>query len=865
MLGKSFGNYQITAHLGKGGMGEVYRARDAKLDRDVAIKTLPPEFTSDADRLARFEREAKLLASLNHPNIAAIYGLEEAEGQQCLVLELVEGENLAERLLRAGPTPFDEALPIALQIAGGLEAAHESGVVHRDLKPGNVMVDGEGRVKLLDFGLAKAAEVASSGSSPDLSNSPTRTAQMTQAGVILGTAQYMSPEQARGKAVDKRADIWAFGCVLFEMLAGKAAFEGSDVAEILSAVIRLEPDLDRLPPETPRSVRRLIERCLRKDPRSRLRDVGDARTELEETIRAPSDDEAPAEALPPRRALAGILPWAIVAVLAAALVGLLAWLPGKGGREVPLRRFSIDVPWHAAPNWTDFTVAISPSGSHVAYNCRDGNQVSLCVRALDSLTPKPVADARDMDTLCFSPDGAWIAFHDGNTLAKVSIQGGQVQPIFRLEGTPFTEIDSFSWGSDGTILMATDAGLYRIPAAGGEPRQITPIEDGGPVTWLGVPAHLPGGGKALVTVWHGDDEANAGVVNLADGTLRELPLRGSGFVYSPTGHLVFMQDNTLLAATFDPDGTEPVGEPVPVLEGVRHRPGLAADGTLVYIPTRGESSARLVWVDRTGRPVPIAGERRNYSHLDLAPGGNRALLNISPATYVLDLGRGTRNLLAKGSFPVWSTDGRRATFTGRDGLVQQPADGSGAPEILVETDEWLVPTSWNPVTGDLAYYSHRTFDIRILPPSGEPVVFLDGPGRKRSGRFSPNGEWLAYVNDDTGEYQVYVTAYPGPGPDVAVSVDGGLSPIWSPDGRELFFRQGGKVMVAEVGYEGGIRFGSPVELFEGPYTLDLMGHQRYDVSPDGRSFLMVENSDDFPIVVVQGWGGELERILPAAH
>ncbi len=865
MLGKSFGNYQITAHLGKGGMGDVYRARDARLDRDVAIKTLPPEFTSDADRLARFEREAKLLASLNHPNIAAIYGLEEAEDQQCLVLELVEGENLAERLLRAGPIPLEEALPIALQIAGGLEAAHESGVVHRDLKPGNVMVDGEGRVKLLDFGLAKADEVASSGSSPDLSKSPTLTAQMTQAGVILGTAQYMSPEQARGKAVDKRADIWAFGCVLFEMLTGSPAFGGSDIAEILSAVIRLEPDLQRLPAETPRTVRRLIERCLRKDPRSRLRDVGDARTELEEAIRAPREKEAPAESLPPPRTLAKVLPWAIVAVLAAALVGLLAWLPGNGGGEVPLRRFSIDVPWHAAPNWTDFTVAVSPSGSHVAYNCRDGNQVSLCLRALDSLIPKPLADARDMQTLFFSPDSAWVAFYDRYTLAKVSIQGGETQTIFRLEGAPFTEIEGFSWGSDDNILMGTDAGLYRISAAGGEPERVTRIEDGGSVTWLSFPAHLPGGGKALITVWHGDDEANAGVVDLADGTLRELPLRGSGFVYSPTGHLVFMQDNTLLAATFDPDGAGLVGEPVPVLEGVRGLPGLAADGTLVYVPTRGESNARLVWVDRTGRPVPIAGERRNYSHLDLAPGGRRALLNISPGTYVLDLDRGTRNLLSEGSFPVWSTDGRRVTYTGREGLVRQPADGSGDAETLVETDEWLVATSWNPVTGDLAYYSHRTFDIRILPPDGEPFVFLDGPGRKRSGRFSPNGEWLAYVNDDTGEYQVYVTAYPGPGPNVAVSVDGGLSPIWSPDGRELFFRQGGKVMAAEVGYEGGIRFRSPVELFDGPYTLDLMGHQRYDVSPDGRSFLMVENSDDFPIVVVQGWGGELERILPAAH
>jgi hypothetical protein len=716
-------------------------------------------------------------------------------------------------------------------------------------------------VKVLDFGLARTVEGESGSSIADAATltSPTPRSP-TNPGAILGTAPYMSPEQARGRRLDKRTDIWSFGVILYEMLAGASPFVGETVSDSIGAILHKTIELDRLPSDTPHTVRRVIRRCVERDKGLRYRDIGDVRVEL---LRAGDDEEASV-------VVEGGLPKAWIAIVAllvlAATAGWgLAWLRSNDGAELPLRRYSIDVPSHAAPNWTDFIVAVSPSGSHIAYNCRDGNQVSLCVRALDSLIPKPLADARDMETLCFSPDSAWVAIYDWNTLAKVSIQGGETQTIFHLKGAPFTEIEGISWGSDDNILMGTDAGLYRISAAGGEPEQVTRIEDGGSVTKLSNPAHLPGGGKALITVWRGDDEANAGVVDLADGTLRELPLRGSGFVYSATGHLVFKQDNTLLAATFDLDDAERVGEPVPVLEGVRGFPGLAADGTLVYIPTRGESNARLVWVDRTGRPVPIAGERRNYSHLDLAPGGSRALLNISPGTYVLDLDRGTRNLLSEGSFPIWSTDGRRVTYTGREGLVRQPADGSGDAETLVETDEWLVATSWNPVTGDLAYYSHSTFDIRILPPDGEPFVFLDGPGRKRSGRFSPNGEWLAYVNDNTGEYQVYVTAYPGPGPNVAVSVDGGLSPIWSPDGKELFFRQGGKVMAAAVGYEDGIHFGSPVELFDGPYTLDLLGHQRYDVSPDGQSFLMVENSDDFPIVVVQGWGGELERILPSGH
>ena len=425
MLGKSFGNYQITGHLGKGGMGDVYRARDTRLDRDVALKMLPPEFTSDAERLARFEREAKLLASLNHPNIAAIFGLEEAEDHPCLVLELIEGENLAQRLER-GAIPVEEALHVALQIAEALEAAHERGVIHRDLKPSNVMVDGEGRVKLLDFGLAKAHEVQQD-DAVDPSLSPTLTRHMTQAGMILGTAPYMSPEQARGKAVDKRTDIWAFGCVLFEMLTATPAFTGSDVTEILSAIIQREPELKRLPANLPRSIVRLIERCLRKAPRSRVRDIGDARNELEEAIRGTGEGAA-AEAVSGRRTMT-ILPWVITVIMAIALAAVLLRVPGSDGSNLSVRRFTIDVPWHEAPNWSDFELALSPDGNHIAYNCRQGNEVSICVRSLDSLTTRSLAEARDMHEMFFSPDGTWIGFLDGNTLKKVSIHGGGTQTI----------------------------------------------------------------------------------------------------------------------------------------------------------------------------------------------------------------------------------------------------------------------------------------------------------------------------------------------------------------------------------------------------------------------------------------------------
>ncbi|MBW2714098.1 MAG: serine/threonine protein kinase, partial [Deltaproteobacteria bacterium] len=475
LIGKTLAHYEVISLLGKGGMGEVYRARDSKLGRDVALKVLPREMSGDPEQSARFEREARTLASLQHPNVATIYGFEQVDNLRFLTMELIEGKDLSEQLTR-GAIPIEEALRIALQIAIGLEAAHEKNIVHRDLKPANIKVDPDGVVKILDFGLARA--YAGDPNNPQkMENSPTITSAMTQAGTILGTAAYMSPEQARGRTVDKRADIWAFGAVFFEMLAGGRAFEGSDIAHILSAVIRVEPDLDRLPAETPRSVRRLIQRCLRKDPRDRLRDIGDARIEIEEALGEPQEADAHAEARPRQSTSRKVLPWAIVAILAATLVGLFMRSPNNGSGEIPLRRFTIDIPWDAAPNWSDFRAVVSPSGTHVAYNCREGNQVSICVRALDSLSPsKPLTEARDIQALFFSPNSDWVAFYDGKNLAKVSIHGGATQMICRLEagsGARFSRIFGFSWGNDNNILIGVDSGLYRVAAASGELELIT--------------------------------------------------------------------------------------------------------------------------------------------------------------------------------------------------------------------------------------------------------------------------------------------------------------------------------------------------------------------------------------------------------
>jgi eukaryotic-like serine/threonine-protein kinase len=855
VLGTAFGHYRIVSRLGSGGMGDVYRARDERLDRDVALKLLPHEFTDDPDRLARFEREARLLASLNHPGIAAIYGLEPFDRQQCLVLELVEGENLAARLAR-GPIPLEEGLPLALQIADALEAAHERGVIHRDLKPANIMVDANGRAKLLDFGLAKAADDQPPAQS-NVMNSPTMAAMATQAGMVIGTAPYMSPEQARGKLVDRRTDIWSFGCVLFEMFSGTAPFKGTDVTEILSAIIQLDPDHTCLPADLPLELRRLIERCLRKNPRRRLQHIGDARAALEDLIQNPEPQPQPQPTA--RRASRVLLAtgWGLSAVLAAALAATFFATGTRNAADIPTRRFAIDLPWTTVANWTDFDVAISPDGRQIAYNCRHENIVSLCVRALDSLGAHPVIEARDADEWFFSPDGEWLAVVDAFGVSKVPVRGGEPQVLHRWASLELRG-SGFSWTAPDHMLFDTTTGIQRLSASGGTPEQITTLDEGGDIAGHWYPRPLSGDGQRLVvTLRHRDGTESAGIVTLADRSVQDLGIRGSGFVHI-AGWLVFKQATTILAVPFDATNLRAAGNPIPMVENVRSLPRVARDGTLVYVPSRGDSKARLVWVDRQGRATPVPDERRDYSHLDLAADDRRALLNMEGGVIdLVDLERGTRKRLAEGSFPIWTHNDERVAYGFRGGLWSISANGSGAPEPLLASGALVVPTSWNSVTGDLAYYDHRAFEVMVRTPGGESRRVIAGAGRKRSARFSPDGKWIAYVSDETGEYQVYATAYPDSGRVVAVSSTGGLSPIWSSDGRELFFRRGSRVMRARVSSTMPLRFDTAVELFDGPYTLDLMGHQREDVTSNGQSFLMVENSDDFPIVVVQNWVREL--------
>jgi serine/threonine protein kinase len=862
--GTRLGPYEIIAPIGAGGMGEVYRARDIRLDRTIAIKVLNSALVASPDLKARFEREARAISQLNHPNICTLHDVGHDGGTDYLVMEFIEGESLVDRL-RKGPLPIAEVVKIGCEIADALDRAHRAGIVHRDLKPGNVMLTKTG-AKLLDFGLAKPTVIgaAASGAAPLLSAAMTMTAPspqhspLTQQGALVGTVQYMSPEQIQGIEADARSDIFALGAVLYEMTTGKRAFEGKSQISVASAILEKDPDpLITTQPTAPPALDYCVHTCLSKNPDERFQTAHDVKLQLKWVAQSGTQQGA----IPARKSRVWTVAVVVATLAVIALGAAVFWRSGRTSSDAPLRRFTLDVPSKSAPNWNDFRVAISPDGSQIAYNCREGNTVSLCVRALDSLVSRRVADGRDAQDWFFSSDGQWLGVADEVGLSKVSIRGGEPQMIHRWVGTELIP-EGFSWGADDYILFGTNSGIQRVAAAGGSAEVVTRIVPGSGIAAHVLPSLIPDGRHALITIVRDDGGETAGFVDLKDGSVRDLGIRGHGFVYVAPGWLAFQQGTTLLAAAFDPDNPTRVANPVPVIEKVLSAPRVARDGTLVYIPTRGESSARLVWVDRAGRPTPVGGERLDYTHLDLAPDGRRALLNLEGGTIdLIDLQSGTRKLVAKGGFPIWSANGERVTFRGAGGLQWAPADGSAAPELLVPHPGFVVPTSWNAVTGDLAYYDHRAFEIWIRSADGNTRRFLGGPGRKRSGRFSPNGKWMAFVSDETGDYQVYVTAYPGPGPTVAVSTKGGLSPIWSADGRELFFRLGSKMLEGRMSSAQPLGFSAPVELFDGPYTLDLMGHQREDVAPDGRRFLMVENSDDFPIVIVQNWSLELGRVV----
>jgi len=873
--GQTLSHYRITTAIGAGGMGEVYRATDTKLGREVALKLLPDAFASDPERLARFEREAKLLASLNHPGIAHLYGFDAvtlADGTKghLLVMELVEGEDLALRLKR-GAIPVAEAVGIARQIAEALEEAHEKGIVHRDLKPANVKLTPDGKVKVLDFGLAKAwtGELAGVASSADLSESPTLAHTGTAAGLILGTAAYMAPEQARGKPVDKRADIWAFGVVLWEMLTGERLFEGETVSDVLAAVLTREPDWSQLPAGAPPGVRRLLRRCLARDRRERLRDIGDALGELREAA-----EPGPPETAPASRPTRAWLPWMAAAIASAIAVGAL-WRrspvePGGAAEG----HFTIELPAEAplvtleVPGRNESPLDVSPDGRHVVYVAPDGSGTRLYARAMADLVPRALPGTEGARHPFFSPDGQWVGFFAGGKLKKTPLAGG----------TPVTLADApegrgASWSPQGEVVFApTDvAGLAVVSDAGGTPRRLTSLDMAAGDDAHRWPQVLPGHSTALftVTAWSRETSQIA-VVDLRTGARRTVLEDVSFARYVPeargatVGHLLFVREGALMAAPFDPSGATQAGPALAVIEDVRGGQfDVSASGVLVYAPgAHVAPDYSLVWVDLSGREQKINDLGRGYEDLHLSPDGRRVALTIEEAgedsaahVWLADTERGT---LSRFTFeglsrdPVWAPDGRSVVFGSKRGeatfgLYRQPLDGSAPAELVWPSPNaiWPDPQSFTP-DGRVLVFSTKgqgtgdgIWTLSLDPPrAAQP--WLQTPADEWAGRLSPDGRLMAYNSNESGRTEVYVQAFPQAGGKRLVSENGGSNAIWSRDGRQLFYRHDDQIMAVEVEPGPGFATGKPAVLFSGRYR---MTGRDFDVSPDGTRFVMMRSND----------------------
>ena len=743
--GTKIGPYEVIGLIGQGGMGEVWQARDTKLDRDVALKVLPEAFTSDPDRLARFEREAKVLASLNHPNIGSIYGLEEAEGVRALVLELVEGPTLADRI-KQGPIPIDEALPIAKQIAEALEAAHEQGVIHRDLKPANIKVKEDGTVKVLDFGLAKAFQPDASG--PNMSMSPTisLTAAATQMGMVIGTAAYMAPEQAKGKVVDKRADVWAFGAVLYEMLTGARPFAGDDVSETLARVIDREPDWAALPDSVPPVLSNFIRRCLQKNPKKRVRDIGDVSLAMEgafeTTLSAPSEPPA----VPQLHVWQRPTPLALAGLASMLLGGLIVW---SAIRPAPglVARFDYDLPdGQSFFNPGRPLTAISPDGRAFAYNTTDG----LYLRAIGELEARLIPGTRDdLSTPFFSPDGQSLGYWDraSSELKRVNISGGAPVTIAASVSNPY----GVTWDADDRILYGQTDGIWQVPATGGTSELLIPAEDG--ELFYG-PQMLPGGEWVLLTVrpagtsrW---DEAQIVVQSVTTGDRQVVIEGGRDARYIPTGHLIYGLSGVILGVPFDLGSREVTGGPVSLIDGVAEAAGsrsgamqiaLADNGSLVYVPGSegGLENVSLVWVERNGNETVISAPPRAYQTPRVSPDGTRIAVDISEGAssdvWVWDLARERLTQLtfdeAVDQFPLWTLDSTRVVFrSARDngGLYSKAADGSGQVELLHEFPVDVRPHAWS-ADGRLVLSQPGEDDIGVLAPESEPTMEMLFSGR----------------------------------------------------------------------------------------------------------------------------------------
>ncbi len=913
LAGSTLAHYRIVEKIGSGGMGEVYRGRDTKLGRDVAIKVLPAYLAHDPDRLRRFEREAHLLAALNHPHIAGIHSLEEVSNTYALVLELVEGPTLADRLA-AGPLPVNEALAIASQIADALEAAHGKGIVHRDLKPANIKLTPGGEVKVLDFGLAKA--FASGTPEEGLSQAGTAATAETQEGIILGTAPYMSPEQSRGKPLDKRTDIWAFGCVVYEMLTSHKAFAGETVSDTLAKILEREPEWDRLPATTPSNIRLLLRRCLEKDPSSRLRDAGDARIELEDMI-AGRIIATPAAAPQARRlpTLGAMLAGILLGILG---VGLWVWRQAQNSAPPPIVRFSFDLPpgQSMKPTW-NAQLGFSPDGGTLAYSDNVGDTESTFIRQLGELDAKPLAGAPGMGIPVFSPDGRYLLLMDSMQMAlkKAALSGGA--PVF------FANYDMAfrgDWASDGYYYwtMHYFGPIVRTSVAGSKPEPVTELDLSRQERTHRHAQLLPGGKAIIFTVSAGGidsfDDARIDLYTLDTKRRKTLVQGGFSPRYLPSGHIVYARAGNLYAVPFDMKNLEVTGPPLKVVENVLMSTNSGSaqfdasrTGALAYATGKAEGGARtVIWVDRQGNSTPLPLPPRSYVFPRISPDGKQLAIEVEGVNhdlYSYDFDRDVMTKLTTDGLshaPVWSPDGKRIAFrswrAGNMTMWWMPSDRSGPEERLTVVGARQSVVSFSPDGHYLAYNQMDAsgmgmesgemgmmggagmdaggMGVWILPLRGDttPRPFARSKFTEGSGRFSPDGKWVAYCSNESGRNEVFVQPWPGPGPKIQISSDGGTDPIWSRDSNELFYRNGDKMMAVSVVTQPAFKASKPQLLWEGRYSHGMSSscgppgttEGSYDVTRDGRRFLMIKDLDEdvasSRIVVVLNFAEEMKRL-----
>lgn len=868
--GTRLGPYEITAPLGVGGMGEVYRAHDTKLNRDVALKVLPESFANDADRLARFQREARVLASLNHPNIAHIHGLEESNGVRALVMELVEGEDLAQRLTR-GAIAIDEALPIAKQIAEALEAAHEQGIIHRDLKPANIKIRPDGTVTVLDFGLAKATGPQAAFSA-NLSMSPTITSPaMTAMGMILGTAAYMSPEQARGKTVDNRTDIWAFGCVLYEMLAGRAAFQGGTVAENIAAVLEREPRWDALPPAAEPVIARLLRRCLQKDVKRRLHSIADAGLDVEDSLAGRGQIEPPARQLwraPPRLLTAGLLLLAFVlGVLSTSISRALSTTVFEASVATsPEVRFEIQTP----PTSEPASIALSPDATKLVFVASTDGRSQLWLRPIDAVTARPLEGTDNGAQPFWSPDSGTIGFFANGQLKRINLQDGLVQT---LANAPASR--GAAWARDGAILFQRSPGslpLLRVAFSGGD---AVPMETTRPGARF--PSVLPDGKHFVYRA------GSSAVIGDLEGTQeRQLFDADSAAVFAPPRHLLFVRQGTLFALAFDPGRLQVVGEPSPVANNmsVTQPLGLAgvsasAQGAIAFRTGSAGDLRQFVWIDRSGKTIgPVGNGLPALLAPALSPDGrfvavHRAVLGNSDI-WILDVQRGVFTRFTSSArqeyYPVWSQDGRKLLFNSNGAIYEKSYDAAGAELLVKKLERATSPSDLSP---DGAYLAclldepapHQDLWAVPLNTNQKPFPIATTSANERDAKFAPNGHWIAYQSDESGRFEVYVQQFPKPGRRVQISASGGAMVRWRSDGKELFYiALDGRLMAVAITMSpdgNSLEAGTPTRLFPTHVGGAVQGNSwaQYVPSRDGQRFLMntVVEENAAPITVVLNW------------